>query len=517
MEKDSMSRALIEAMRRAASRTAPSVWAATGLGLAFFAVPQAARLEPASSLAAWIGTCYAAALCIGSVGIWIGEKPFGSLTARRILLALAFGMAVGSSALTAETSVLPPQDLPGRSFRAAAGAAASDSRRTARGNTVLSLKIASLRAESPGLGAELAWPKGGARILLVSDFEETICAGQAIQALDIKPIDQGQGLFYVSKRDLCVHPPRKGLPSLRAGLRNGFSRGISAVSGKSFPLAQALLLGVKDDLDDGLAELFRSAGCSHILALSGQHLSILCMLVTLALDRIFNVKRYSPYAAAGFALAFTWLAGPSPSLFRACLMALLSLVLARADRRQTGMGNLALTFCLAMAIKPADGRSLSFQLSYAAMAGLILLAPRWETFLWRLPPPFAKALAASLAALCATAPLSIGIFGTLYPGGILSASISGPLVLGFMWSLLASLPLGAAFPFLRPLLAALHESFQDLLLTAMEIGAAVPPIAAQARLPKACALAAIALLGLFVYCYPYMENALHRRRAARKP
>jgi predicted membrane metal-binding protein len=195
-------------------------------------------------------------------------------------------------------------------------------------------------------------------------------------------------------------------------------------------------------------------------------------------------------------------------------MAMLSALFVKADRRQTGLSVLSAAFCLALMAKPGDGRNLSFQLSYAAMAGLTLFSAKWETLLWRLPPPLAKALSASLAALCATAPLSLAIFGTLYPGGIVAASLSGPLVLGFMWSLLASIPLGLALPCLQGSLSALHEGFQNILLSVMEIGAAAPALIVETWWSQAILLASIVLLVLFVYCYPYMEYAFHRRKAS---
>jgi ComEC/Rec2-related protein len=487
-----------------ASRACPSVWAAFGASLAFFGKPGFAAS----------GTFCAIGLVLGSVGIWVGEPPFKKETLRRILLAFSFGLAIGASAAIGEDAYRPPAELEQFAPYSITATAISDSRRTGSGNTIILVEVKSLVVARPGLAMTLSWPRAGARISLVTDAADAVYSGQSLEAAGIKAINPEQGLYYAPGAGLKVAAFRAALPKIRAGMRNGFSKAIKAVSGRSFPLAQALLLGIRDDLDDEMTKLFRVAGCSHILALSGQHLSILCMLVTVLGGRIFRRAGLAQGAAIGFALAFTWLAGASPSLFRACLMAVLSALFVKADRRQTGLSVLSVAFCLALMAKPGDGRSLSFQLSYAAMAGLTLFSAKWETLLWRFPPPLAKALSASLAALCATAPLSLVIFGTLYPGGIVAASLSGPLVLGFMWSLLASIPLGSALPFLQGPLASLHESFQNILLSVMEIGATAPALVVETWWSQVISLMSIALLVLFVYCYPYMEYAFHRRRAA---
>ena len=87
----------------------------------------------------------------------------------------------------------------------------------------------------------------------------------------------------------------------------------------SSALAEALLLGAVDDLTSQEKASFREAGCSHVLALSGMHLSLLAALLALGL-------RARVHPGLGFCLtqvlisAFCVLAGPIPSLYRAWMM-----------------------------------------------------------------------------------------------------------------------------------------------------------------------------------------------------
>jgi ComEC/Rec2-related protein len=270
-----------------------------------------------------------------------------------------------------------------------------------------------------------------------------------------------------------------------------------------------------DELDGAESALFRAAGCAHILSLSGQHLSILCSLVTLLFAKLLKRSDLADVASFLFASAFTWLAGAGPSLLRSTLMTLAGIMLRRMDRPQRGIAVLSFVFCAALGIGPPDARSLSFTLSYAAMVGLIALSPRWECFLWRVPKMAAKPLAASLAALCATASISLSTFGFFATGGIVASSLSGPLILAFMWSLLGSSLVGAVFPFLDSVLSRWHELLHGAILVVMRLGAAFPSVKPAGPVQGALVLAAIAVLTLFVYTWPYGERALSLCAAAR--
>jgi 16S rRNA (adenine1518-N6/adenine1519-N6)-dimethyltransferase len=168
-------------------------------------------------------------------------------------------------------------------------------------------------------------------------------------------------------------------------------------------------------------------------------------------------------------------------------------------------------------LKPADARSLSFVLSYAAMLGLILLSSRWEGLLWRIPPPLAKALSPSLAAILLTAPLSLGVFGRVATGGIVAATLSGPIVLLFMWSLLAAAILASFLPFLDSLFAAWHQLVHGILLAVMRLGARLPSFAPAPGTEVVLASAVVVLACLFVYAYPYGESALFTASGTRRP
>ena len=494
-------RGLLSILAFALRRRAPVLWTALGTAIVFYGFPRhfGASLLIAVALAGVSAT-------FRQVGLPRGRSSAG------IGLALSLGIAWGAAAALTEAAFASPADLARFPVSSFSGYIVADGRRTSKGNTIIGIELEEATISQAGWTSSLAWPRGRPRISLVTDSKAEFSAGRGISVSQASAIDASQSLYYASGKNIDLGSFASGAARLRAAAKSTLSVRIAAVAGKAFPLAQALLLGVMDDIDNEEASLFRDAGCAHILSLSGQHLSILCSLMTLLFAKLLKRARLADIASLIFALLFTWLAGAGPSLLRSTLMTLTGITLRRIDRPQQGITVLALVFCVALGWKPAAARSLSFTLSYSAMLGLILLSTRWENLLWRIPPFAAKPLSASFAALCATASISLSTFGFFALGGILASSLSGPVVLLFMWSLLGSTVLGTILPFLGSILSVWHELIHEVLLAIMRIGALLPSIRPRNEGGKLLVSLAIVALSLFVYAYPYIENALSQIR-----
>ena len=200
-------------------------------------------------------------------------------------------------------------------------------------------------------------------------------------------------------------------------------------------LAALVLGGAQVQLPDSLRQSFRVAGLSHALAASGFHLSVL-LGAALSIGRL--LPRLGRLAVAALALAgFLLLAGPQPSVVRAVLMGGIALIIRESGERSRGFGVLLLTLNGMLLLHPAWARSLGFQLSAAATAGLILTAPGLEqSLIQRLPRCgrwLAPALSVPLAAMAWTLPLQLLHFGStpLYalPANLLAAPLLAPLTL----------------------------------------------------------------------------------------
>jgi competence protein ComEC len=105
---------------------------------------------------------------------------------------------------------------------------------------------------------------------------------------------------------------------------------------------------------------------------------------------------------------------------------------------------LAMAFIIQLSFQSDTGMSLSFMLSYLALAGMLTLGQTFFClFRGRLPAILARALSASLGAFITTAPLVVSVFGSLKPIGIAAGLIVAPVASVFMVFSLAAL--AAAF------------------------------------------------------------------------
>jgi ComEC/Rec2-related protein len=431
-------------------------------------------------------------------------------------LCVATGIVFGSAAAILEESrgLVPTSErviLTGYS-----GVLLHDSRISKTAKRVFDIEVDSIEISTSFAQGKLQWPKARLSVALLSGPGHALDAGSRVEVAKLSIMDSTKNLHFADARNISVKPPFGLIPEFRGKIRAAAVRGIERVAGRSFPLAQALVLGIKDDLDSEVSTLFTSAGCAHILALSGQHLSIMCMLASLLTAKIFGKPRAVGTASMAFAIFFVWIAGPSPSLSRAVVMLIIAQISRMLDRPQKGISILSATFIFCFGTDPESARTLSFQLSYCAMVGLVLFAPRWKYFLekcplFRISKSFTAALAASLAALCATSPISLVSFGCLASGGIFAATASAPLVLIFIWSILISSMLFQWSSWLSGIFSAVHGVLYDCLVYVMKIGSSFPRLGTETGTPIWVLIPAVVCLSLFVYALPYIDSILKSR------
>ncbi|MBD0331231.1 MAG: ComEC family competence protein [Chitinophagaceae bacterium] len=177
-------------------------------------------------------------------------------------------------------------------------------------------------------------------------------------------------------------------------------------------LAEALLIGYKDDLDKNLVQSYTNTGVVHIIAISGLHLGLiywLLLIITKPLRRKkFNWLRIIIILSSLW--LFSILAGAQPSVLRSAVM-FTFIALAEVSGRKTSVYNtLALSAFILLCINPFWLWDVGFQLSYAAVLSIfiffkpiynwIYLPNKAIDFIWKLN-------AVTLAAQILTVPISI--------------------------------------------------------------------------------------------------------------
>jgi len=226
------------------------------------------------------------------------------------------------------------------------------------------------------------------------------------------------------------------------GLRRKVSEGLDrALPEPQASLAQALLLGLRGSLPKDVSDDFRSTGTSHLLAISGLQVGVLLFLSLGAAAWLMG-RRRQVYLL--LSLCAIWLyalvSGFSAPVERAAIMGSVYLLSLALGRPGGALPALALAAGVMAGIEPQVLKQVSFQLSFAAVAGIALIAQHDTLFLGRfsgLPAGdvgrfsalirgIMLAVMVSVAATVATLPLVAFNFHTIPTLGVLATFLTLP-------------------------------------------------------------------------------------------
>ncbi len=177
-------------------------------------------------------------------------------------------------------------------------------------------------------------------------------------------------------------------------------------------LLPALVLGDTSAFPPTVVEQFQVAGLTHLTAVSGANVTIVCGAVLLSAS--FLGPRIAVALAAAVLVAFVVVVQPTPSVLRAAVMGAITLLAVVSARRRQAVPALAATVIGLLAVAPHLAVDIGFALSVSATAALVVLAPAWSRRLVRRgwPKPVADAVSVATAAQLVTAPLIAGISGS---------------------------------------------------------------------------------------------------------
>jgi competence protein ComEC len=234
--------------------------------------------------------------------------------------------------------------------------------------------------------------------------------------------------------------PGDGVSRTANALRRTLVAGATSLPPRQRALLMGLVLGDDRAQPADLADAFQTAGLTHLLAVSGENVAFVLVLVRPVLVRLRFAPRLVVTLAvlAGFALLTRF----EPSVLRATAMAAIAAFGTAVGRPSSGLRTLALALAGLLLCDPLLVTSLGFQLSVAGSAGIILGAaplaavlpgPRW----------LAAPLGVTGAAQLAVAPLLVHAFGPMtlvsLPANLLAVPAAGPVM---MWGLTAGFAAG---------------------------------------------------------------------------
>lgn len=220
---------------------------------------------------------------------------------------------------------------------------------------------------------------------------------------------------------------QRGAERLRSGLREAAAEVLDPEPAGLLP---ALVVGDTSAMVPEVKEEFRAAGLTHLTAVSGTNVTIVCGAV-LVLARLARAGPRTAAVLAGLALVgFVVLCRPSPSVLRAAVMGAVVLLALVLGRRRSAVPALCAAVPALLLVDPALGADPGFALSVLATGALVLLAPGWSAALrrHRVPPGIAEALAVPAAAHVVTAPVVAALSGEVSLVAVLANLLAAPAV-----------------------------------------------------------------------------------------
>ena len=252
------------------------------------------------------------------------------------------------------------------------------------------------------------------------------------------------GLLTVNRVD--GHTPAGGVNGLANSLRQTLERGAESLGPERLSLFTGLVVGDDRWQSPQTADDFRGSGLGHLLAVSGQNVAfVLLILAPLARWLPPGVRVVVMLGVLGF---FALVTRFEPSVLRASVMAGLAVVSVTVGRPGSGLRLLGMAVVGLLWWDPLLGRSVGFQLSLLASLGILLVSP---LVVDRLAGPrwFRELAAATVGAQVAVAPLLLWVFDDVpvaaLPANVLAGPASGPVMAwGLTGGLLAGLLGGRA-------------------------------------------------------------------------
>ena len=190
----------------------------------------------------------------------------------------------------------------------------------------------------------------------------------------------------------------------------------------------ALVLGDTSAISATTSREFRSAGLTHLMAVSGANVTIVCGAM------LFSARLVGPRPAVVLAaialVAFVVVVQPTASVLRAAVMGGITLLAILSSRRRQALPALAAAVLLLLIAAPQLAVDVGFALSVVATAALVVIAPVWSRRMVGrgCPRVVADAVAIAWAAHVVTAPLVAGISGRVSLVGALANLAVAPVI-----------------------------------------------------------------------------------------
>lgn len=285
------------------------------------------------------------------------------------------------------------------------------------------------------------------------------------------------------------------------------------LDGNALAVASAVSLGEKRALSDGLRQVYSTSGVSHVLAVSGLHVGIMCWFLYLIFPSFLFRKRewIRELIVMGVMWVYAFAIGLPVSMTRALIMFSIVAACRSVEREGSALNSLGIAALVMLAANPSALFDMSFQLSFCAVLFIVILTPPLvESFKPRNPLVryVWRVTALSLSAQIGTAPLIMYHFSG-FSTYVLLANLFVVPVMFVIVALSMSLWIVGWIPILRELTVSVLTWMVDVMTAFLTRISALPY--AQLELSISNGWYVLALFGVVIFLFLWLKEARTHR------
>ena len=273
-----------------------------------------------------------------------------------------------------------------------------------------------------------------------------------------------------------------------------------------------ILIGRKENLDKDVQNVFRKSSLSHMLAVSGAHVSYVLIGISFVVVKSKIAKNVGRIITILFLIIFLFLTGQTPSVTRACIMSIYLIVGSILNKRVSTIASISFSFLVIVILNPYSILDIGMQLSYGGTLGIVLIYPNLKKWLIKktetkiikkVKNKLQELVLITLSANIILIPIILYHYNTLSFSFIISNLLASPImgvlvILGFV-----SIILFLIFPFLGNLFSIILSIFLDLFLKIATITSNLPGSQVIIATPK---IEVIFIYYMVIFLFFYYKN-----------
>lgn len=284
-------------------------------------------------------------------------------------------------------------------------------------------------------------------------------------------------------------------------------------------LLSGILIGDKEGIEKEVQENFRDSNLSHMLAVSGAHVSYVILGITYALKKVKVNKLWSNMITIVTLCCFIFLTGASPSVIRACIMAIYIIIGHMMHRKTKLISSVSLSLLIILILNPYKLFDIGLQLSYGGTIGIILfsgvLAKKaklnnlLEGFVNKLKYRVKQLIVVCVSANLIIFPIIAAHYSTMCLTFVISNICAGPIlgviiILGFITIFVSFISIHIAKPF-----ALILNIFIQILMYITKICSSLPFSKIYIKTPSLSQIIIYYMILIFIY---YICKIIKKKR-----